>query len=62
MLRIKNYFIDAFLHESNGIGDDVQIRFLADAQIIADVQIPGFADQRHHRCIGGQKDFEIDVL
>jgi hypothetical protein len=44
MLGVKNHFIDALLHEGNRIGNDLQIRLLADAQIIAHVQIPSLAD------------------
>ena len=57
MLGVEDHFVDALLHERDGIGDDLQVGLLADAQIVAHVQIPGLADQGHHRRVGGEQHF-----
>ena len=62
MLGVENHFIDALLHERDRIGDDFQVGLLADAQIVAHVQVPGLADQGHHRRIRAEQNFEIDIL
>ena len=62
MLGVENHFIDPFLHESDGVGDDFQVRLLADAQIVAHVQIPSLAHQRDHRRVRGEQHFKIDIL
>ena len=62
MLGVENHFIDPLLHERDRVGDDFQIGFLADAQIVAHVQVPGLADQGHHRRIRAEESLEIDIL
>ncbi len=62
MLGVENHFIDPLLHERDRVGDDFQIGFLADAQIVAHVQVPGLADQGHRRRIGAEESLEIDIL
>ena len=41
MLGVENDFIDPLFHECDGIGDKVQVGFLADSQIVAHVHVPG---------------------
>jgi hypothetical protein len=62
MLRVKNHLIDMFLYIGNGIRDNFQISFFADAEIIADVKIPCFAYQRRDRGVGIQKNFQTYIL
>ena len=62
MLGVENHLVGALLHVGKRIGDDFQVGLLADPQIIAHVQVPGLADQSHHRRLRRKQRLEIDVL
>ena len=62
MLGVEDHFIDPLLHIGDGVGDDLQIGLLADAQVVAYMQVPSLANQSHHRGIGFEQHSKIEIL
>ena len=62
MLRVENHLVDALLEISDGVADDVEVGLPADAQIVADVQIPGLADDRHDRRLGLEQLSYVQIV
>jgi len=61
-LALEDHLIDPLLHVGDGIGDNLQIGLLADAQVVAHMQVPSLANQSHHRGIGFEQHSKVEIL
>ncbi len=62
MLGVENHFVHPLLYEGDRIGNDFEIRFFADPQIIPHVKVPGFSNQGHDRSIRIEKYLKVEIL
>ncbi len=62
VLGIVDHFAPVLLQETHGVGDDLQVFFLADPQHAPHVQIPGLAENRDRRRLGLDQRPHIRVL
>ena len=62
MLGVEDHLVDALLEVGDGVADHVEVCFAADAQIVANVQVPGLADDGHDRRLGLEQLSQVQVI
>ena len=62
VLGVEDHLVDVALEVAHGVVDDLEVGLLRDAQIVAHVQVPGLAEDGHHRRLGAQQLVEVVVL